>query len=1108
MSRREMVGRATVYLRANGEMLDKDVRDYGKRITDAFKDLEVNIDEARERRAKAAIKDIAEYMASDDIGKLFKGLSDKDLERKSKEFIKWIKHEEKLGRISAETSSDLRYKIDRDVKKRIAENAAAMAAASEKEINDLHAKALGINDRLDKAARKKAIADMIRAHTEALRMNARFDANADRERQRAAAKAAADMIKAHAEALRINAKLDADAEKERQRLFAESFDGQLDAATKRHTSRLKRELADAFRSGDFKKLIEVTGDFDEQIKTIRKQFNTLFTVSPDQEEKFIESMTSWSRDQRFKRAQSSLRDMYEQRIKIEEIFKHDDSFKNFSKDLRAIAEDGNLATRALHGLGRGSLTMEYHFRRANTIIDRTSNRFGRMFGRGSRSNILNAFGGLMQGLFNIATLPAKILAPATRIFSSLYSGFTLARQAGQGFFSSVRAGATGSMRALAGLARTGVGAVAGLLLLGKGLSLAASLLSMLAANAVTAAGALSYALAGAILPLGPAFVAATAGATTFFASINQSKKASKVLKSFTDQVKKDLRDAGDALASPLDRFLKVILPQTQNGIRLFGISNVKILDSFTKVFEKLSIKPPPIKIPKIELPKKVSVSKSLIDIPRIKALIDPEFKFGTKDITQAKKHFGKDIFFKPRIEGGEYVRLNSEIKRKIKKTKLEVDATPVDGWLGNFSKRLSHIWQNIGTGLGFGVSGLVKSFTPILPYAEKLTQNFSNLMERWDKWAGTKAGQNKIKGFMDDAWDAAEKLWGSLKNISGTIGNILGISQDEGGADFLAWLENATGRLEKWSESSGKEDLKQWFEDAKVFALDMKDALSDLSKAFDDLDTEQAREDIGNLAELLGKLGRGAGFLGQLADAAIAVANPMASLAYIVDISSGSFYNFYLKAKLALAQTTVEVLNFVLGAISAFNYLPGPIGDAARAASEGVVSTLRTARDQANQAIGGIQKEINFNTNADRVKAAIISMGITAKQYDGMQVNMFITTTRRDVYRVDRYGTLRRTSGGFKENAKGGIKIQPEIGLYGEAGPEAIVPLNRNLTQVDPSVRGISALLQGKVQPTVQAGKTVNVEAGAVVVQTAASDPSIVAAKVGGGMVSALAGAL
>jgi hypothetical protein len=74
---------------------------------------------------------------------------------------------------------------------------------------------------------------------------------------------------------------------------------------------------------------------------------------------------------------------------------------------------------------------------------------------------------------------------------------------------------------------------------------------------------------------------------------------------------------------------------------------------------------------------------------------------------------------------------------------------------------------------------------------------------------------------------------------------------------------------------------------------------------------------------------------------------------------------------------------------------------------------------------------------------------------------------------------------GVTAMASGGILNGPRRILAGEAGPEAIIPLNRALSQVDPSVRWLSAIAQGKGTPAmagggiVGGGKSINIQPGA-----------------------------
>ena len=83
-------------------------------------------------------------------------------------------------------------------------------------------------------------------------------------------------------------------------------------------------------------------------------------------------------------------------------------------------------------------------------------------------------------------------------------------------------------------------------------------------------------------------------------------------------------------------------------------------------------------------------------------------------------------------------------------------------------------------------------------------------------------------------------------------------------------------------------------------------------------------------------------------------------------------------------------------------------------------------------------------------------------------------------------------------SANGRVVTGPVRTWVGEAGPEAIVPLRRSLSQVDPSVRWLSAIAQGKTPAMASGGianpgKTITVAPGAIVVQPVYADPEQVA---------------
>jgi phage-related protein len=103
-----------------------------------------------------------------------------------------------------------------------------------------------------------------------------------------------------------------------------------------------------------------------------------------------------------------------------------------------------------------------------------------------------------------------------------------------------------------------------------------------------------------------------------------------------------------------------------------------------------------------------------------------------------------------------------------------------------------------------------------------------------------------------------------------------------------------------------------------------------------------------------------------------------------------------------------------------------------------------------------------------------------------------------DIKMPDVIGNIQSAIGGIKLPwmASGGIARGPMIAGIGEAGPEAVIPLTRPLSQVDPSVRQMAAMLRG--QTVVQQTKVTGAPTGPsrtniVYVQPTQADPEAVA---------------
>lgn len=89
-------------------------------------------------------------------------------------------------------------------------------------------------------------------------------------------------------------------------------------------------------------------------------------------------------------------------------------------------------------------------------------------------------------------------------------------------------------------------------------------------------------------------------------------------------------------------------------------------------------------------------------------------------------------------------------------------------------------------------------------------------------------------------------------------------------------------------------------------------------------------------------------------------------------------------------------------------------------------------------------------------RQALDAIALTNARLQGIKdryVSVFVTEEARD-----RTAATRGAAGGLFTNATNMI--------IGEAGPEALIPLTRPLSQVDPSVRDLAALIRGKAAPS------------------------------------------
>lgn len=670
---------------------------------------------------------------------------------------------------------------------------------------------------------------------------------------------------------------------------------------------------------------------------------------------------------------------------------------------------------------------------------------GRLFGKGSRNNFLNFIGSAIGGIASLTLKMGTLIGPITlvgRSIGEMIDTFKVLRVSGNGLVGSLGGAlGTGLKSAAGGLA--GLAAAAAVLV--TLLPMVAAGFSLLAGSLVSIAGALSLGVIGGLLAVVPAALAGAAGIGTMILAIIEMKREGSAAKK-----------SMEALNSTWKKTLRGLRPE------LAGVAK--------------------------------AVNDSLG--PLITNFLDPLVNGLALALRDVIKQFGQVM-----------------------------NSKQMKGFLDIWETALPAAFESFGKGLNNLLAGLFAFFTPVLSQAADLTMGFEKLTDRFLKWATSAKGQNEIADFMDTAWEAANSLWSILGNVVSIIGNLFNVGTTEGGGQsFLDYLDDITERFNTFLESpEGKTAVKDFFTDVKKFMVEAKDTLEGLAKTFDELDTKEARDALISLADgintlidafsrMVGWIQTGQILLGAIANPAGFATGAMKLLAGAFDEGSVAGQKFHeamtslnsawTSIQLGFAKMNLFIItgiaalntafwdwasNAISTAAAAFGWVPG-LGPKLQAAA----ATVGRFKDDSNAHLARVKKDLEIKVKTLEAEQRVQRLTQLINSVTDRSVT--VTANVRYVYSGLKNGS-RPTVGGITVNAAGSVADRPTIGIYGEAGPEAIVPLRRPLSMVDPSVRALSAIAQGKATPS-GTGRAITVMPGAIVVHSNSADAGLVAQSV------------
>lgn len=674
---------------------------------------------------------------------------------------------------------------------------------------------------------------------------------------------------------------------------------------------------------------------------------------------------------------------------------------------------------------------------------------GKMFGKGSRNNFFNAMGSLAQGLTTLfTTVPVRVFDGLVKGVDKFFDAFSAARLANFGKFASIGQGILGVFGGKGGLVGAIVGTGVALVAFGKVLPGLVALMSLLGGAATALVGSIGIGLTGALLALIPATIGAVAGI--------------------------------GALGGAFVQFFK-------------DKDNKKFVEDFFQPFKDMN--------------------KTYY--PEIKTFLT-NIRGGFDDLIKDIKP-SMDSFF-----SGWAKKMNDPSTKKA---------------LSQWSDTIGRVATSFSNASTSFLSGLTGFFVPILPYAERFANYIERVTASFDEWANGSDGRKSISDFMARAWEDAKRVWDILGQIGGIISKVF-MGGDDTGNSFLDGIYNKLKEINDFLGSeSGKKKMAEWFADAKEIGNDVGEIAKSIGGIIKNLNSPEGRANAKALMDIIVGISKTAVALSKVADdigraiSFLVAPATTAALELISSIFGGGLGNRDL-GKEAAAGSLQDKL------------IPGPTIDFGTSL-EGTKFTKGTFDKAVGKHLGltpGQEKElaayvvpINTDTNLyERTKAIVEQYKFTDKTvpvdgnarawdlvkgtvagyaFDAKTVQITANTkpARDSILALKAWLARISLSKGIRVagvNAPGGITMasggiltsptwtHPNV-LAGEAGREAYVPLDRPLNQIDPSVRWLAAIAQGKRSMAsggvIGASRSITVAPGAIVVQSPHSDPAMVA---------------
>lgn len=372
----------------------------------------------------------------------------------------------------------------------------------------------------------------------------------------------------------------------------------------------------------------------------------------------------------------------------------------------------------------------------------------------------------------------------------------------------------------------------------------------------------------------------------------------------------------------------------------------------------------------------------------------------------------------------------------------------IDGFLelggsASFMESFKGMWESsaslirhVGNAARDVFAGLTSFFDTISPVTEKFATAIETIAANFRKWTESESGRASILDFFETAYDIGSQVWDIVKELAGAFGDLFTADATQNATkDFLTWLLEQVQRFRDWiNEVSENGKLEEWFNNAKEAAKILWTVMGFLVEAFKALLTPSAL----NTLKLVGLL-----FMAWVGSIVMVIN----VVGFLIGILVGGF-----KLAKGVILTVWYAILFVKDAIVAVWRKFGELKSQGKSTFDAIKGAITAAKDAVQRFIDRI-KNIHWPKPPEWVRK-------------------------------------------LWPFASGGVVMGPTRALVGEAGPEAIIPLTRPLSQVDPSVRGMAALMRGQTKTFPGATGASRVTTNYWQITTPGADARVVAAQV------------